>query len=143
MRRAIYNALHADSALLALLPGGLYDAAEVGEISRQATPAAFNANGELLACALVRYRGQNSLAAGSPYRHGARSTVEVYFYNPPDDQARERVYDRLHDVRLSPAGGSDAANWRIEHADDVLAQEDPALKAGLQVSRYQVLIRRR
>lgn len=142
MRRAIYNALQADSSLLALLPGGLYDAAEVGEISRQTTPAAFDANGELQACALLRWRGPTSIAASSPYRHGARGTVELYFYNPPDDQARERVYDLLHDARLAPVGSS-AANWRIEHADDVLAQEDPALNAALQVSRYQVLIRRR
>lgn len=142
MRQAIYNALQADSALLALLPGGLFDAATVGEISRQFTPAAFDANGELQACALLRYRGQNALGAGSPYRHGARGTVELYFYNQPDDQARERVYDLLHEAQLSPVGSA-AANWRIEHTDDVLGQEDQALKAQLDLSRYTVLIRRR
>lgn len=139
MRQAIYTALTNDATLLALLPGGLFDAATVGEISRQSTPGAFDANGELQACALLRVRGPVS---SPPYQHGARETIELYFYNQPDDQARERVYDLLHDTQLTPAGSS-VGNWRIEHADDVLGQEDQALAASLQVSRYQALVRRR
>lgn len=139
MRGAILALLSADVTLGGLLPGGVFDAAEVGEISRQTTPAAFNTNGELQACALLRTRGP--VALNEPYRHGAREAFEVYFYNAPD-AARERVYDLLHDTRLTPAGSS-AGNWRIEHADDVLSQEDQALRAALMVSRYQALVRRR
>jgi hypothetical protein len=143
MRQAILTALRADADLMALLPGGLYDAAEVGEISRQSTPAAFDAHRELRPCALLRERGPVSLAGSLPYGHSARVTVEIYFYNPGGNQPCERVYDLLHDKQFRPLGGS-AANWRVEHADDVLGQEDPALDgAALQISRYQALVRRR
>lgn len=139
MREAILAVLTGDSTLINLLPGGIYDAAVVDEISRQNTVAAFDANSELQACALLRTRGPVSQA--NPFRNGARETVEIYFYEAPD-AARERVYDLLHDTRLTPAGSS-VGNWRIEHADDVLGQEDQALHAALMVSRFQALVRRR
>ena len=121
-----------------MLPGGIYDAQVVEEISRQNTPAAFDANGELQACALLRVRGPT--AQSVPFRHGARVTLEIYFYQT-GDVARERVYDLLHDTQLAPQGS--AGNWRIEHLDDVLGQEERALKTALDVSRYQALVRRR
>jgi hypothetical protein len=139
MRQAIFEALSTDSVLLTLLSGGIYDAQVVEEISRQNTPAAFDANGELRACALLRVRGPT--AQSNPFRHGARVTLEVYFYRA-GDAARERVYDLLHDTHLSPQGSS-AGSWRIEHLDDVLGQEERALKTALDVSRYQALVRRR
>ena len=46
--------LAADATLAALLPGGVHVAAE---ISRTLTPAAFDANKELRACALVKRGG--------------------------------------------------------------------------------------
>ncbi len=140
MRQEIIAVLQSDTTLMGLLPGGLYDAAEVDEISRQNTPAAFDANRELQACAILMERGPVSLASSTPYTHGASATVEIYFYNHTDGQARERVYDLLHNTRLSSQIGT---NWRIEHTDDVLGTDDPALAVPLQMSRYRILVRRR
>ena len=38
----IFNALEGDAALAAILTGGLYDGTEINDISRQATPAAYD-----------------------------------------------------------------------------------------------------
>lgn len=139
MREAIVSLLQGDATLTGHLPGGIFDAYEVDEISRQNTPGAFDGNSELQACAIVRVRGPVSVA--DTYTHGARQSVEIYLYNAPDE-ASERIYDLLHDTRLQPAGAT-AGVWRIEHADDIAEQEDPALRASLDVSRYTAIIRRR
>jgi len=138
MRVALVDLLQGDTELAALLPGGVFDADEVDEISRQNTPGAFDANSELQACVVVRARGPVALV--EPYLHGARQTIEIYLYQAPD-AARERIYDLLHDTRLQPAGSG--STWRIEHADDVLGQEDQALRARLTMSRFTALVRRR
>lgn len=141
MRQAIYNRLNGDATFLAALLGGFYDLAVVDEISRQATPAAFDANLELLPCAVLKLNGPVPLA---PFDHGARLTFELYFYQRFGfaETARERAYDLLHLVKLTPVG-STAGNWEIRHADDVLQQRDDALRASLEMSRFEAVILRR
>ena len=48
---AIVAALQADETLAGLLPGGIYDRLSVADVSRQATPDAFDEYQELLPCA--------------------------------------------------------------------------------------------
>ena len=143
MRQAIYNLLSGDATFLAALPGGVYDLAVVDEISRQATPVAFDANKELQPCAALRLNGPVPVR---PYDHGARLTFELYFYErfgfASIEPARERAYDLLHLAKLTPVG-STAGNWEIRHADDVLQQRDEALRASLEMSRFEAVILRR
>ncbi len=140
MRAAIYALLNGDATLMATLTGGLHQAVEVGEIDRQTTPAAFDANGEIKPCALLKFSDQAHIP---PYTHGARLIVSLYFYEAKGaqniDAALARAYVLLHEQKVTPAVG---ACWEIRHADDVLDARDDALNCSLAISRYQATIRR-
>jgi hypothetical protein len=143
MRDAIYDLLSADITFLDLLPGGLYQARDVGEISRQTTPDAFDANGEILPCALIRF---GVTTPAGPHVHGARQHFALYFYERAGwehiDAARERAYVLLHMQALVPGAGDSWGCWEIHHADDVGDGRDTALGCSLAVSRYEAIVRR-
>lgn len=132
--------LQADTTLAALLPGGVYDATEVGVVSRQTTPGAFDSNQELRPCALVQAR---TVQPAGGAIDAALTGVTIYFYQRTGftqiDQARQRVYALLHLQRLATLG----ASWALLHREDVLAQYDGSLRAQLQVSRYLLPLLRR
>jgi hypothetical protein len=140
VRDAIYDLLSGDATLLATLTGGVYDAAQVGEISRQTTAAAFDANQELLPCALLKL---GALTPVGPYVHSARLTVSIYLYELAGytnvEVARERIYTLLHRQTVTPAAGG---CWEIVHTDDVLDVRDSALNCSLAISRFAATIRR-
>ena len=137
MIAVIVATLAADSALMASLPGGVHNAALVGVISRQTTPTAFDANGELRPCALVQ--GRTTSPAGG--RIDAEiTTVAIYLYQrsitTAIDAARVRIKTLLHRVRLAPPVGVGA--WELSYADDALNRYDPALRAQLHVTTYRL-----
>src|SRR5512137_273515 len=115
---------------LAGLTGGVYDADVVGEISRQTTPDAFDTNGEILPCALVRVGSETTIP---PYRRGSRASVNVYFYQYAGYDvilgARDALLDAWHDTQIG------TGTWALEHAQDI-TQRDPALNCSLIVSTY-------
>jgi hypothetical protein len=140
MRDAIHTLLSNDSTLMATLVGGLYDAADVGEISRQETPSAFDANGEIQPCGLLRF---GTIAPTGPYLHGARLSFSIYLYELQGytdiETVRARVYALLQQATVTPAAGG---CWEIRHTDDVLDTRDSALECSLAVSRFEAVIRR-
>lgn len=123
--------LELDATLLASLTGGVH--AQV-EITRQGTPAAFDANNEIKPCALVK--GEIETPWG-PHEHSARAFLRIFFYQRSGyadiDSARERVYTLLH--RQKALSGK----WELLHVDDITGQEDQTLNCSLELSRYQVL----
>jgi len=132
MRDAILSCLTSDAALMAILTGGIYTATL---ISRQTTPAAFNAARELLPCALLRFEDESQV---SPYATSARLVFVLYFYQRAGydqiDAARARCYALLNHVRVPGAPA-----WEVRHANDVLDQADDTLSASMSFSRYQVM----
>lgn len=134
MRDAIRDYLAADGTLSGLLTGGIY---AVPEITRQDTPDAFDANGEIEPCALVKPETE---ATFGPYEEAgaisARLYVVVFFYQRTGydvvDQALARTRVLLHKEKL------ESGVWEISWADDVLDQEDEALNCSLGISRYVV-----
>lgn len=134
MRELIRSALAGDEYLSTLLTGGVYAGKE---ITRQTHAQVFDVNGELKPCALVRLEVE---APNGPHAGGSRLAATVYFYQADGyeviDQARQRVYDLLVGAKLSDG------IWTVEHADDVLDQEDAALGCCLAMSRYSVVRRR-
>ena len=142
MRAAILTTLRADATFLAALPGGLFDGAEVGQISRTRTPGAFDATTrEIKACGLLRLLSDDR---AGPLPRSARLLATLYFYQLAPgrasiETARARAYALLHQVRLQPVSGG---AWEFEHAGDVLDAEDDALAASLIVSRFTVFIRK-
>lgn len=135
IRNAIKSLLEADTTLLATLTGGVYGEAE---ISRQATPGAFDANGEIEPCALLTMEAEDP---AGPFETSSRAFVTVYFYARSGysaiDTALARVYALLHRQRVSGEGV-----WEIRHAGDVRDQRDPALDCAMSMSRYTVYRRR-
>jgi hypothetical protein len=135
MRSAIADALASDAELLASLTGGVYDASEVGEISRQSTPDAFDANGEILPCALVRTESDQLYGPfTSPGSISSRSFVMVYLYQRQGfdtiDVAMGRVLTLLHKQRLGDS------TWEICWADDSGDLEDEGLACAMRYARY-------
>lgn len=135
MITAIYNLLVADATLASLLTGGVHNGLTVHEISRQNTPAAFDANKELKPCVLVKPETQTPWG---PNRDSARLYVQLFFYQRfgygSIEEAANRAYQLLHRARLTPAGGDGMAE--ILHADDLRGMEDQALGAAMITSRY-------
>jgi len=135
IRSAIKSLLEADTTLMATLTGGVYGEAE---ISRQATPAAFDANGEIEPCALLAVEADDP---SGPFETSSRTFVTVYFYARSGysaiDTALDRVFALLHRQRVS-----DENVWEIRHAGDVRDQRDPALDCAMSMSRYTVYRRR-
>ena len=135
LHELVRDYLAADVELAALLTGGMY----VGlEITRQKTPAAFDANGEVKPCALVR---DGSLAPVEPHPDGARAYVDIFLYQYQGietiAQARQRIYRLLHRQKAGILGV-----WEIRHANDVPVIDDPALGCNLAMSQYSVAMNR-
>lgn len=130
MRDTIKAYLEADMTLMALLTGGIYAGTE---ITRQSTPDAFDANGEVEPCALVSAEAEDPTG---PYGHSARSFVTVYLYERSGytniDAARARIYVLLHRDRVG------TSVWDVRHVGDILDQRDPALNCAMAVTRFQV-----
>ncbi len=131
MRDTLKDFLTADTALVALLTGGLYTATE---ISRQLTPGAFDANGEVLPCALLVLEAEDPVG---PYNTSSRLFVVLYLYERQGyttiDAALKRIYTLLHRQRISGNG-----IWEMRHVGDVPDQRDATLNCALALSRYQV-----
>lgn len=131
LRETLKQTLEFDTALTALLTGGVYTGVE---ISRQNTPSAFDANLELKPCALLKMATDGPLA---PHNFGARTFFSVMFYERDGytniEAAKDRVFDLLHHQKIG------AGVWEIHHTDDVLDTRDDALAAALMVSRFEVI----
>lgn len=124
-------ALVTDATLTDILTGGVY---ATTEITREGTPAAFDANKELKPCALVKAEVETPWG---PFERSNRAFIRIFFYQrsgyAATDQAVERVYALLHRSKAL------AGKWEILHLDDIRGQEDQALECSLEMSRYQVL----
>lgn len=138
MLTAIYDLLRSDSALMGLLTGGLYLAQDVQSISRQSTPAAYDAYKELLPCGLLK---EETTTPWGPHPHSARQYVTLWLYQRYSysaiGPARARVYALLHRQRLAVPGC-----WQIEHATDLTNQVAPGLEVPMEISRYVVSMER-
>jgi hypothetical protein len=140
MITAILATLTADTTLASLLTGGVHDGRAVGEVAIDRTPTAFDANTELLPCALVQ---PGTDVAMGPLWTSSRLSVTIYLYERAGtasiEPARLRIYTLLHRAMLTPASGG---AWELAHTDDVLGRRDDALRSALILSRYRVFIRK-
>jgi hypothetical protein len=134
VRETVRALLANDATLAVLLTGGVWAATE---ISRQNTPGAFDANGELMPCALVKLESEGP---SGPFVTSSRLFVLVMFYERSGytaiDAAVARAYTLLHYVKV----GTDV--WEMRHAGDVLDLEDQALECSLGMSRFGAVRKR-
>ncbi len=126
---SIKTALEANVALMTLLTGGVF--ADVEEIGRQLTPAAFDASGEIQPCALIKEGTESKLR---PTRRGVQTPVTIYFYQRSGydviDQAMTLAFDDLNEQRIG------ASVWNIEHDVTIRQQRDAALDCALGSLRF-------
>lgn len=133
---SIKTALEANTALMALLTGGIYN--DVEEISRQNTPGAFDATTkEIKPCALIKLGVETKTG---PHARSVRTPVRIYFYqrqgysviHPAMDYVFNDLNDRQIGVRV----------WSIEFSSDIKGQRDQALDCAL-ASQIWTAIRNR
>lgn len=133
LREAIRDYLAADGALMGILTGGLYAG---GEISRQGTPGAFDAQGEVLPCGLVALETQGPFG---PFTDGARLFLTVTCWQRSGydaiDAALDEVFVLLHDSKA----GETSDLWTVLHVEDSADLEDPGLRCAMRYARFQVI----
>lgn len=138
MKSALYTLLTNDATLMAILTGGLEY--QVVEITRQGSPNCFDTSGEIKPCALLKLN--TDVPFGEHYQ-SSRLTFNLYWYqlNGYDqiDLARARARTLLHRQKITPTTGT---CWEIHHDNDVLDQEDQALRCAMSMSRYAAYIGR-
>ena len=131
--------LQANVALMAILTGGIYEQDEVGEISRQDTPSAFDNNKELKPCVLI--------AEGTELRRGGiddddsgtsvQTPISIFFYERSGYStiaaAMEASFALLNGKKIG------SATWRVEYENSIKNQKDTALNASLGVQRFMVV----
>jgi hypothetical protein len=122
--------LEADTPLMALLTGGIFN--DVEEISRQNTPGAFDANKELLPCALIKYNTELPLRSG--YKRAVNDPITIYFYQRAGyaviEQAMNLAFDDLNEKKIG------SGVWNIEFDIAVKQQRDVALDCPLGSLRF-------
>lgn len=137
---ALVAKLTGDATLMAVLTGGVHRAPE---ISRQATPAAFDTYAEIKPCALVK---QETTAPFGPHEKSARAFVRIHLYERAGytsiEAARHRIFSLLDGARVAATSGEEVGVWEIAHVGDVVDATDQALDVPMSVSRFQVVVNR-
>jgi len=128
----VQSALEANYDLMDILTGGIH--IEVEEISRQNTSAAFDANGEILPCALIKLGVETKTG---PHARSVRTPMRIYFYQRQGydliHPAMDIVFDILNDQQIGERV------WNIEFTSDIKGQRDQALDCALGSQIYTAI----
>lgn len=136
--------LEADATLLAIATGGVYDFDETGRmgINRTNTPVAFDSNGVIRPCVLLRLRTSvpDLALRDDPAQYTTlRENIEVWLYQDSGyttiEAMRDRVYTLLH---ARPVANTFQLYW----TGNVRFPRDPELDANVERSDYQAVSRR-
>ena len=128
----IKTALEADTALMALLTGGIHTGIE--EINRQSAPTAFDANKEIQPCLLIKVPLE---AKSGPYLSSVRTTFSMYFYQRSGYDVIEPAMSLVFaDVNEQQIG---THVWNIEYVGGVYQQRDQALDCPLGTLRFSAV----
>jgi hypothetical protein len=132
--------MEADSALSLILTGGVYTAGAVGRegISRDTTPAAFDSNGYLRPCALVR---QRTLTADNQVVDvtiaSATLVLEIYIYEDSGfssiDSALARLFTLFNQYQFSNS-------FPVEWIGTINRERDGGSLMGASLARQEWLI---
>lgn len=125
--------MEADDDLMELLPGGIYEAIQVGEISRQSTPEAFDENQEIQPCAFIRMGTETKRG---PYPNSVQTPVSIYMYergtSEDIDVAMGIVYSMFNEKRVGSGNGV----WNVEYNTGSWNEFDTGLNCNLCVMRF-------
>ena len=126
----VKTVLEDNDGLMTLLTGAVHN--DVEEISYQNTPSAFDANRELMPCALIKFGTETRLRSGIP--NSVQTPLTLYFYQRDDydviEQAMDLVFNDLNEQKIG------ANVWNIEFDIAVHQQRDVALDCALGMLRF-------
>lgn len=137
----IKTRLEADATLLATATGGVYDFDETGRmgINRTNTAAAFDSNGIIKPCVLLKLRSSvpDGYLADDPTQYRSmRYNIEVWLYQDSGyttiETMRSRIYALLH---ARPVTGAIQLYW----TGDVRNERDTSLDASVERSDFQAV----
>lgn len=140
----IATILAADATLLATATGGVHTFNSTGRlgINRTGTPTAFDSNGLVKPCVLVRLRSSTpdpTIQDDDGQYVAARSMVECWIYQDSGyasiETMHDRIYALLHAKRVS-------GFFRIEWAGTIRGQYDYDLSAAVERADFQCLSKR-
>jgi hypothetical protein len=127
----VKTAMTGNVPLMVVLTGGVYN--DVEEISRQNPASAFDANGEIKPCALIKV--PNEVPAG-PYLTSVRTTFVIYFYQRQGyaaiESAMGMAFALLNEQRIG-------AIWNVEYVSGVYQQRDQSLDCALGSLRFNAV----
>ena len=130
----VKTVLAANVALMTLLTGGAHEAME---ISRQLTPTAFDTNGEIKPCALVK---SGTELRRKPHDEGVQTVVTVYLYERSGsstiDAAELLVYGLLNKKKIG------SRTWEMVFETAQFGQIDSGLDCPMVYSRYTAVRRK-
>lgn len=129
LQNDVKTVLTANTALMAILTGGVH--IDVEEINITNTRTAFDANGEIKPCALIKLGTEFKLGST---RRGVRTPIIIYFYQRQGyasiDPAMVAVFNLLNDEKIG------TSVWNLEHQNSVYHQRDTALDCALGTLRF-------
>lgn len=125
----------ADTTLMALLTGGVHD---TGEITRQLAPSAFDNNGELRPCLLLR--GGNEVPMQAKI-NAVQTPLVLYLYQRSGyaaiDAALGRIYTLLDQRHIGTYGV-----WEAQLNTENPRLVDEGLKCSLAMQRWNFIRKR-
>jgi len=127
--------LLADDELTEILTGGIHDAVE---ISRQLTPTAFDANQEILPCALVKTGNENALQRKIS---AVQTTLTIFFYERTGFASIDLALGKALEI-LAQKHIGESLIWEIQFNSEIARTTDNALDCSLAVQRYNVIRQR-
>lgn len=130
--------MEADATLMAILTGGVHVSGEVGPegISRHTTPSAFDSDGYLLPCALVRQRAlvpDGIVRDGQAQHVSAAQVVEIWLYEDRGYSNIDSAIMRLFVLFEGVTVGGDAFPAALVNVLD--RQRDEGALAGSSLAR--------
>lgn len=134
--------MEADSTLMAILTGGVYTAGALGVlgINRTDTPAAFDSNGYLRPCALVRERPLvPDLQVNDFLEQVASATqvVEIYIYQDTGYTSIDTALDRLFTLFF---GHQFNGTFPLEWTGTLKRERDQGSLDGKSMARMEWLV---
>lgn len=132
-----------DATLMAILTGGVFKSESIGleGITRATATGAFDTNGYLKPCALVKQRGlipDGQIADGISQKTSAAQVVEVWLYQDQlytsIDSAMARLYTLFQGYQLSDT-------FPIEWVNTIDRQRDDGALKGKSLARMDFQVR--
>lgn len=134
--------MEADATLMAILTGGVYAAGSIGllGITRETTPSAFDSNGYLKPCALVRQRPlipDLQVVDFTVQAASATQVVEIYVYEDSGytniDNALNRLYTLFYGYKFSDS-------FPVEWLGTLDRERDQGALSGASMARMEFLV---